>query len=231
MSEHTLKVSEIFYSLQGEGARAGEASIFVRLQGCSAKHACAASGVVCDTEFESGKDMSLDELLFAAAEAIGRATPDRAPDVSNAPFWIVWTGGEPLDQLTPDILKQLKDKGYKQAIETSGVKAMSQDVADNFDHITVSPKVAEHILEKHFGHLHLRGNRVGYFNVDELRYVRHSGQPGVPQPKLEAKYYYLSPHSDGAEINPDNLKHCIQLCLENPQWRLSVQQHKLWRVL
>ena len=49
-----LKVSEIFYSLQGEGYRTGEASLFVRLQGCSVKNACYKSGIVCDTEFESG---------------------------------------------------------------------------------------------------------------------------------------------------------------------------------
>ena len=47
-----LKVSEIFYSLQGEGYRAGEASLFIRLQGCSAKNACYNSGVICDTEFD-----------------------------------------------------------------------------------------------------------------------------------------------------------------------------------
>ena len=55
-----LKVSEIFYSLQGEGHRTGEASLFVRLQGCSVKHACFKSGVMCDTEFESGQEFDLD---------------------------------------------------------------------------------------------------------------------------------------------------------------------------
>jgi 7-carboxy-7-deazaguanine synthase len=50
-----LKISEIFYSLQGEGARAGTPTIFIRLQGCSAKNACYQSGIKCDTEFESGK--------------------------------------------------------------------------------------------------------------------------------------------------------------------------------
>ena len=49
-------INEIFYSLQGEGARAGEASCFIRLSGCDL--ACG----FCDTEFESGKEMTDDEL-------------------------------------------------------------------------------------------------------------------------------------------------------------------------
>lgn len=216
-----LKVTEMFYSLQGEGARAGEPSIFIRLQGCSAKHACAASGVKCDTEFESGAGITVDELI----EKCIHINPGHV-----IPGWIVWTGGEPLDQLTSGILKIFKDKGFKQAIETSGVRYMREDVSNQLDHVTVSPKVAEHIVEKHFGHL--RRSTYGYTTcVDELRYVRHAGQPGVPQPRISARFQYLSPHGDGAEINSQNLKHCIRLCLENPMWRLSVQQHKLWRVL
>ena len=63
MNDHILNVSEVFYSLQGEGERAGEASIFIRLQGCKTKHACAASGIVCDTEFESGKPMKVSDII------------------------------------------------------------------------------------------------------------------------------------------------------------------------
>lgn len=232
---NTLKVSEIFYSLQGEGARAGEASIFIRLQGCSAKHACTRSGVACDTEFESGKEMTLTEVLLAAAEAMGRATQgEGVRDVPSQGLWIIWTGGEPLDQLTPEVVYELSKLGYKQAIETSGIKKLDPEIAKFLDHIVVSPKVAEHILMKNFDHLTIKGTSdafVDSIHVDELRYVRHAGQPGLPQPSLKAKYYYLSPHSDGGEINKENMAHCIKLCLENPQWRLSVQQHKLWRVL
>ena len=56
-----LKVSEIFYSLQGEGARIGTPTIFIRLQGCKAKHACAKAGIKCDTEFESGKELNCND--------------------------------------------------------------------------------------------------------------------------------------------------------------------------
>ena len=97
-----LKISEIFYSLQGEGHRTGEASLFVRLQGCSVKHACFKSGVICDTEFESGQEFSIDYVL------------DYAKKVGTK--WITWTGGEPTDQLTDEICLYVKKKGYKQSI-------------------------------------------------------------------------------------------------------------------
>lgn len=237
----TLKVSEIFYSLQGEGARAGEPSIFVRLQGCSAKHACYAQGVVCDTEFESGKEMSLDALLenMLISEFVSMNPQYKIKEIPVQMLkthcrWIVWTGGEPLDQLTPEIVYEFAKRGYKQAIETSGIKRLDPDIAKFLDHIVVSPKVAEHVLKKHFGHLErvVVGNATTEFvNIHELRYVRHAGQPGIPEPALKAKYYYLSPHSDGDQLNKENLNHCIKLCLENPRWRLSVQVHKVWGVL
>ncbi len=237
MTEPTLKISEVFYSLQGEGARAGEASIFIRLQGCSAKHACYASGVVCDTEFESGEELEMSQII---GQAVLSSRASGTPDVSRC-NWLVFTGGEPLDQLMPEHLEHFQHKGYKIAIETSGIKLLTKEMADLIDHISLSPKVAEHVLEKHFGHIQRpkevrsKQGEVSFeydaANVDELRYVRHAGQPGVPEPSLIAKHYYLSPHSDGAEINQVNLQHCIKLCLENPQWRLSVQSHKIWKLL
>lgn len=198
-----MKVSEIFYSLQGEGARAGTPTIFIRLSGCSAKYACYASGIRCDTEFESGKEMSENEL-FSWILANGQGCKE-----------ITWTGGEPLDQLTPEITAFFKEKGFYQAIETSGLKPL----ISGLDFVCVSPKVAEHVVLKNFPD-----------GVTELRYVRHAGQD-IPQPQVKAQYYWISPHSDGFTINIDNLKHCINLCLKNPQWRLSMQQHKLWNVL
>ena len=123
-SNSTLNVSELFYSLQGEGTRTGEASLFVRLQGCSAKHACYQSKVYCDTEFESGGIMNLSDIgKFASL---------------HKALWIVWTGGEPTDQLTPEIIKYFKDLGYKQSVECSGIKQPPE-----MDWVVLSPKIAE----------------------------------------------------------------------------------------
>lgn len=198
----SLKISEIFYSVQGEGSRAGSANVFIRTQGCKTKHACAAYGVACDTEFESGREYTIEQLEIEIAKY----------GCKN----IIWTGGEPLDQLTEGVVDFFKIKGYYQSLETSGLKAPVKGL----DYICVSPKVAEHVVEKNF-----KG-----FRVHEMRYVRHKGQD-IPNPAIQADHYYVSPHSDGWTINAENLKHCIDLVKKNPIWRLSVQQHKLWNVL
>ncbi len=195
-----LQVNEIFYSLQGEGARAGSANVFIRLQGCQTKHACFASGVVCDTEFESGREMMLPELLRHVKQF----------DCKN----IIWTGGEPAAQLTEEIISLFNEHLFYQAIETSGLFS----VPKNLDWISLSPKVAEHVIEKNFPK-----------GVDELRYVRHAGQ-SIPKPSIQATHYFISPHSDGTLINSENLKHCIELVKQNPKWKLSLQLHKIWNV-
>lgn len=97
-----LNVKEIFYSLQGEGGRTGEASIFIRLTKCNL------SCDFCDTDFANGQDMEVGEILDA---------------IKKYPCkWIIWTGGEPTIQLNNEILKYFRDEGYKQAIETNGTK-------------------------------------------------------------------------------------------------------------
>lgn len=199
---NNLKISEIFYSLQGEGARIGVPTIFIRLSGCKAKNACYAMGIKCDTEFESGKDYSIQSIL------------DWINQNANGCKEITWTGGEPTDQLTEEIVSYFKELGFYQAIETSGLNP----VPNGIDFICVSPKVAEHVIKKNFT------------KVSELRYVRHKGQD-VPEPSIEAEHYWISPHSDGFTINKENLNHCVELCLKNPKWKLSIQSHKLWNIL
>lgn len=198
-----IKVSEIFYSLQGEGARIGTPTIFIRLTGCKAKNACFSMGIKCDTEFESGKEMTLEEISNWLEVNASQCKE------------ITWTGGEPTDQLTEEIVSYFAKQGFYQAIETSGLNK----VPEGIDFICVSPKVAEHVIKKNFPE-----------GVDELRYVRHKGQT-IPQPSITASHYWISPHSDGFTINSENLKHCIELCIENGQWKLSLQNHKIWNIL
>lgn len=199
----SLQISEIFYSLQGEGARKGTPTIFIRLSGCKAKNACFAAGIKCDTEFNSGREYSPAELLIWI-EKNAKGCEE-----------ITWTGGEPLDQLTQEHVDYFKNLGFFQAIETSGLHPCPEGI----DFICVSPKVADHVVKKNFPN-----------GVTELRYVRHKGQ-SIPNPEIKAEHYFLSPHSDGWEINTENLKHCIELCLNHPKWRMSLQSHKIWGVL
>lgn len=179
--------------------------MFIRLQGCKTKHACAAMGIACDTEFESGREWALDELI------------NHVTSLGKGCRWVVWTGGEPLDQLTAEAVALFREMGFKQALETSGLRPLPDGVV--LDHVTVSPKVAEHVVAKNFPN-----------GVHELRYVRHKGQD-IPEPAVKATHYFISPHSDGFTINRENLRHCIELALANPQWRMSVQMHKLWNIL
>lgn len=191
-----MKINEIFYSIQGEGYRYGEASIFIRLSDCD--QACG----FCDTEFESGKEMSDEELLKY---------------ISQFPCkWIVWTGGEPTLQLRKSHVDFFKENGYSQAIETNG----NNRAPEGLDWVCVSPKVAEHVVAKNFPD-----------GVHELRYVRHSGQVAVPEPKVEAEHYFISPRFDGNDMNAKNLDKCVSLVLQNPKWKLSLQNHKLLEVL
>jgi organic radical activating enzyme len=67
--------------------------------------------------------------------------------------------------------------------------------------------------------------------VDELRYVRHAGQPAVPAPSVKAKRLFLSPMFIGNRPDPENVAHCAKLCVQNPEWSLSLQLHKLIKVL
>ena len=201
-------VNEVFYSLQGEGGRAGEASVFVRLQGCNLRcdieeGPLSPGGWRCDTEFESGRLLTGDELV----EEIGR--------VGGACRWIVFTGGEPALQLNKDadaLLAALKDRGYRLAIETNGTVALPDGM---FDWITVSPKTAEHTLRQ--------------LTASEVKYVRHHGQ-GVPHTRVKSPLRYLSPAFEGSTVDRSVLTWVIGLCKEHADWRLSVQQHKWWGV-
>ena len=135
--------------------------------------------------------------------------------------WIVWSGGEPTDQLTEEIVDYFKFRDcYKQAIETSGIR----QPPNNLDWVVLSPKIAEHAILKKWM---IRRN-VGV-HCDELRWVRKHKQE-IPNTKILAHKYYISPHFDGDQINSKNTEWCIELCLENPKWFLSVQQHKLWQI-
>jgi organic radical activating enzyme len=131
--------------------------------------------------------------------------------LSEACGWVILTGGEPALQADRELIDALHEAGYKLAIETNG----SFPLPEGIDWITVSPKVAEHAVRQR--------------RANEVKYVRGHGQ-AIPKTVVEADHYLISPAFEGAEVDPRTLDWCIRLCKENPPWRLSVQQHKLWRV-
>jgi 7-carboxy-7-deazaguanine synthase len=193
------RVNEIFYSLQGEGVRAGTPNLFLRFSRCNLECRVETHGFDCDTEFESGRSMTLPEIV-AEMRAL-----------SAACRWVILTGGEPALQVDAELIDALHAEGYSLAIETNG----SVELPPGLDWITVSPKVAEHAVRQRRAH--------------EAKYVRGYGQ-AIPKTVVEAEHYLISPAFDGAEVDRRTLDWCIRLCRENPPWRLSVQQHKLWSV-
>ncbi len=139
-------VNEIFYSLQGEGVRAGTANLFLRLSRCNLACAVETHGFDCDTEFESGRRLTLEEIV------------EEMRQLSGSCDWVILTGGEPALQVDREMIDALHAAGYRLAIETNG----SIELPPGIDWITVSPKVAEHAIRQR--------------KADEVKYVRGYGQ-------------------------------------------------------
>lgn len=214
MSEHRYLITEIFFSLQGEGIRAGTANVFVRAAQCNLACSQLTEGFFCDTDFSSGVRMTAAEIVDRAAALHGE-THD-AGDRSLP--WVIFTGGEPMLQLDDALVAAFRERGWRIAIETNGTKPIPRDW--RLDHVCVSPKTAEHtIVAGDAGH-----------PIDELKYVRRAGM-GIPRPRAEARAYVISPafQPDG-NLRRDDLQACIDMVKAHPTWRLSVQQHKGWSV-
>jgi len=206
-------VNEIFWSPQGEGIRAGEMSVFLRFTGCNLlckKEAGPKSigGFDCDTEFESGRRMTLEQLIAEVRSCV----PVKDEWFTKNKAWVVLTGGEPALQADSGLISSLHSANFLVAIETNG----SVDVSGRgIDWVTVSPKVAEHAVRQ--------------MTASEVKYVRGYGQ-GIPIPTCEATYKLLSPAFNGLSIDRKSLDWCVTLIKENPEWRLSIQMHKAWNV-
>ncbi len=203
-------VKEIYYTLQGEGMQAGRAAVFCRFAGCNLwsgreKDRATAICQFCDTDFVGtdgpggGKFKTADALAGAIKEAW------RAESVGNP--LVVCTGGEPLLQLDGDLVAALHDHGFEIAIETNG----TQQAPAGIDHVCVSPKAgAELVLE--------RGHEL------KLVFPQEGAEPELFA-ALEFERFYLQP-MDGPALR-ENTQAAIRYCLAHPQWRLSVQTHKV----
>lgn len=190
----TKHVNEIFYSLQGEGRNTGRAAVFVRFAGCNLR--CP----FCDTEFDSYREMTDEEIVEAV-----RRYPSR---------FVVVTGGEPSLQLDDALVEALHRAGCEVAVETNGTRPLPAGV----DWITLSPKPSFNDG---------RGTPV-LRRVDEIKCV-FDGEAAVnPWPEIQATYRYLQPCDTGdARRNQAIVSACISYIEQHPEWRLSLQTHKL----
>ena len=205
-------VKEIYYTLQGEGANAGRPAVFLRFTGCnlwSGHEDDRASALCdfCDTDFMGtdgpggGKFAAATELARAVAAAWPRAASRRVK-----PF-VVCTGGEPLLQLDEPLIAALHQAGFEIAIETNGTMVPPPGI----DWVCVSPKARAGLV--------LRSG-------DELKIVfpQDALEP-ESLARLDFRHFFLQP-MDGPE-RVRNTQLATRYCLEHPQWRLSLQTHKL----
>ena len=201
---------EIYFTLQGEGAHAGRAAVFLRFAGCnlwSGREQDRANAVCnfCDTEFVG---VGPDGGRFEGASTLAGAVESRWPPEADASSrFVVCTGGEPLLQLDDAAITALHDRGFEVAVETNGTQPAPSDI----DWICVSPKAGAPLV---------------LTEGDELKLVYP--QPGAPPEQfaaLDFDHFFLQP-MDGPAIAA-NTRAAIDYCLTHPQWRLSLQTHKL----
>src|SRR5215470_16607853 len=138
-------VKEMFYTLQGEGARAGRPAVFLRFAGCnlwSGREEDRADAVCtfCDTDFvgldgPGGGRFTDAEALAAAVEAQWRGGAGER--------LVVLTGGEPLLQLDAPLIAALHGRGFALALETNGTLPVPAGV----DWICVSPKADAPVVQ------------------------------------------------------------------------------------
>jgi 7-carboxy-7-deazaguanine synthase (Cx14CxxC type) len=208
----TYVVRECFYTLQGEGANTGRPAVFCRFAGCnlwSGREEDRASAVCtfCDTEFVGTNGPGGGKFKTAAELAVAVAAHWPADASARARRFVVCTGGEPLLQLDTPLVEALHAAGFEIAIETNGTKLPPPGI----DWICVSPKAGAPLVLTH-------GN--------ELKLVYP--QLLAPPPRFEQldfDHFFLQP-MDGPQ-RARNTELAVSYCLEHPQWRLSLQTHKL----
>lgn len=210
-NQRTYKVKEAFYTLQGEGAQAGRAAVFLRFTGCNLwsgreedRHAAVCK--FCDTDF-IGTDGSNG----------GRYSQVQCADLVKSLWpgggkpYVVCTGGEPLLQLDPPLISELQSRGFEVAVETNG----TIPVPESIDWVCVSPKAnADLVVSK----------------GDELKLVFPQAEPEA-QPgcfvDLDFAHFFLQPKD---EAGKDNTPATVAYCMAHPKWRVSLQTHKIMNI-
>ena len=205
----TYAVKEAFLTLQGEGVQAGARAVFLRLAGCnlwSGREVDRQAAVCrfCDTDFVGtdgvggGKYGEAEALADHVAVLWGAGEAERL---------VVVTGGEPMLQYDAPLLEALHARGFRVAMESNGTIAAEPRP----DWLCISPKAGSEVVQR---------------SGDELKLVWP--QEGIELDALERWDFsnFLIQPMDG----PDRevaLKASIELVMERPKWRLTLQTHKI----
>jgi 7-carboxy-7-deazaguanine synthase (Cx14CxxC type) len=204
------QVKEIYFTLQGEGAQTGRAAVFLRFAGCNLwsgleRDRQTATCRFCDTEFvgTNGPGGARFETAVQLAEAVVRHWPANS---LGAPY-VVITGGEPALQLDEPLICALHGHGFKVGIETNGTLALPAGL----DWICVSPKAGTTL-------------RVRTGNELKLVFPQAGAAPETFE-QLDFHNFFLQP-MDGPDREA-NTRAALDYCRTHPNWRLSLQTHKL----
>ena len=209
----TYSVKEVFYTLQGEGANTGRPAVFCRFSGCNLwsgleRDRSTAVCQFCDTDFV-GTD-GIGGGKFRTADELADHVAATWPPLGKGRKLVVCTGGEPALQLDETLIAALHGRGFEVAIETNGTIGLARGI----DWVCVSPKA---------------GTDIVVTKGDELKVVYpQTGQDLDFLRSLDFTHFFLQP-MDGADQQA-SLPQVLAYCLENPEWRLSLQTHKILEI-
>ena len=210
----TYAVKEAFYTLQGEGAHTGRAAVFLRFAGCNLwsgleRDRATAVCRFCDTDFVGTNGEGGGKFTSPASLAAHVASIWSAHAAAGGRPYVVCTGGEPLLQLDDGLITALHEAGFEIAIESNGTLAAPAAL----DWICISPKANAPLVQ-------MRGS--------ELKLIYPQDEPEA-QPErfvsLDFEHFFLQPRDDGPGVS--HVAATADYCLKHPQWRLSLQTHKL----
>jgi 7-carboxy-7-deazaguanine synthase (Cx14CxxC type) len=203
----TYAVKECFLTLQGEGVQTGSRAVFLRFAGCnlwSGREVDRASAQCrfCDTDFV-GTD-GVNGGKFASAEALASMVEELWGEGAGQRLVVV-TGGEPMLQLDAVLIDALHARGFRIAAESNG----TLPAVAGLDWLCVSPKAGTQVVQR---------------SGDELKLVWP--QAGIDPAELEGWDFghFLVQPMDGPE---GTIAAAVQLAMERPRWRLSLQAHKI----
>lgn len=205
-----ISVREAFYAVQGEGTRAGQATVFVRVAGCNLN--C----WFCDTDWIHGDKFDVDGVLTL----IERVSHPYKPQ------WVTLTGGEPC--VAPDfdlLVTALTDRGYFVSVETNGTR-WRDTLA--ICHVVVSPKGKwEGVAAALDPNLNRLTQNRSVLPRELKLVVERDDTSGrlaevLKDLPFEPTHYYLQPRYDDRQA----WQRAYELVRANPRWRLSLQLHK-----
>jgi len=211
-------VKEAYVTLQGEGAQTGRAAVFLRFAGCnlwSGREVDRASAVCqfCDTDFvgtdgPGGGKFASPEALAAHVHEVWGVSSDEGNETRRGGVpYVICTGGEPLLQLDYAAIAALHAAGFEVGVETNGTLL----APDTLDWICVSPK-ADAVLKQRSG------------NELKLVYPQTLARP-ESFIGLDFDHFFLQPMD--SDKTAENIAAAAAYCMKYPQWRLSLQTHKL----